>query len=140
MRGNRARAVATRSECPKPLTQEQLLEQLSRGALQCQEVERQLKGLHGPELETIIKLYRVLIMKFSLEAETAPELFKLAKDLMRPVMEWARLQEQRREHDLAEQKYRDQQASQKAVRAREEGGDALTPETLARIERELKLL
>jgi hypothetical protein len=117
-----------------------LLEQLSRGALQCQEAERRLKGLQGPELETIIKLYRVLIMKFSLEAETAPELFKLAKDLMRPVMEWARLQEQRREHDFAEQKYRDQQATQRAARTREEGGDALTPETLARIERELKLL
>lgn len=86
----------------------------------------------------------MLILKFSLEAEVAPDLFRLANDLMKPVLDWARLQEKRRERELAEQKYRDQVEVQKADRDQharaESGADGLTPETVEKIQNELRLL
>jgi hypothetical protein len=99
-------------------------------------VERQLGESPAPELETLIKLYRVLILKFSLEANVAPELFKLVCDLMKPVMDWARLQEKRKERELAEQKHRDRI---EAKTARETKDDGLAPDTLQKIQREIKL-
>jgi hypothetical protein len=124
--------------------QEELLAQITHGGRLCVEIEKQFGENPAPELETLIKLYRVLILKFSLEAQVAPELFRLVTDLMRPVMEWARLQEKRRERELAEQKYRDQVRTQKANQAKEQqaqsGEAALTSETIEKIQRELKLM
>ena len=117
-----------------------LLRQIAQGAAICKKVERQLAKHPAPRLETLIKLHRLMILKLSLEAEAAPNLFKLVNDLMRPVIEWARLEEKRKDRELAEQKRRDQLEAQKAARDKMPGGDALRPETLARIERELKLL
>jgi len=119
---------------------EQLLEQIRVGAEQCAEVERQLARHPAPELETLIKLHRVLVLKFSLEAETAPELLKLVKDLMKPVMDWAELQEKGKQRELAEQRHREQMAARKAAPGGSNaGGEALKPETLEQIERELNL-
>jgi len=124
--------------------EEQLLSQISQGARLCAEVESKLSQDPAPELETLIKVYRVLILKLSLEANVAPELFKLASGLMKPVMDWARLQEKRRELELAEQKYRDHVEARKTAQAREAraqaGAATLSPETLEKIERELNLL
>lgn len=110
--------------------------QITHGGRLCAEVERVLSQNPAPELETLIKLYRVLILKFSLEANVSPGLFQLVCNLMKPVMEWARLEEKRKERELAEQKYRDSVDTKKAIHAE---GAALTPETLQQIERELKL-
>ena len=116
-----------------------MLAQIAEGAGLCVEVERQLSRNPTPQLETLIKLYRVLVLKICVEAEGAPSLLKLANELMRPVLEWARLEEKRKERELGEQKYRDQ--VEKAAREKCDGAaGALTPETLAKIERELKLL
>lgn len=123
---------------------EELLAQITHGGRLCAELESQLGKNPPPELETLIKLYRVMILKFSAEANVAPDLFKLVTDLMKPVMDWARLQEKRRERELAEQKYRDQVEAQKAAQAKadktEAGGAGLSPETHEKIQRELKLL
>ena len=120
--------------------QERLLDRIARAAERCREVEELLGRIPAPELETLIKLHRVLILKFSLEAEVAPELLKLAKDLMKPVLDWARLEEQCKRRELTEQKYRDQVEAEKAARDKTNHGEGLTPETLEKIERELKLL
>jgi hypothetical protein len=135
-----ARLTRWQAEREGPRTQEWLLEQIARGARQCREVERQLRRHPAPEVETLIKLYRVLILRFSLEAEAAPELLKLVNDLMKPVLEWGRLEEKRKERQLAERKYRDQVETRKAAETRAAKGDTLTPETLEKIERELNLL
>ena len=122
----------------------QLLEQIAAGTRHCAEVEKEFGQNPPPELETIIKLHRVIILQLSAQMDARPEATRLAMALMKPVMDWARLQEQRRERELSEQKYRDQMAAQKAVierelkAARAEGG--ISPETLEKIERELKLL
>ena len=122
--------------------QTELLEQIALAARHCRELEGQFGEHPAPELETLIRLHRVLVLNLSLRAERAPELLKLVKELMKPVMDWAQLQEKRKQRELAEQKYRDQVEAQKAAgaRAAQPGGGALTPETLGKIERELNLL
>ena len=122
---------------------QKLLNQINRGAALCAEVERRLAGNAAPELETLIKLFRVIILKLSVEANVAPDLLKLVNDLIKPVLDWARLEEKRKEREFSEQKYQEQAASQQAARGKEQkagnGENALTPETLEKIERELKL-
>ena len=108
--------------------QELLLGQIARCARECREVEQQLDHYPAPELETIIKLHRVLLLKFSAEANVAPEMLKFVKELMKPVMDWARLQEKRKDRETEQQR---RQAGD---------GDALSAETLEKIERELNLL
>jgi hypothetical protein len=109
--------------------QEELLEQIAQGAKHCAELEKEFGQSPPPGIETLLKVYRVLVLKVSNEANGRPELLRLAAGLMRPVLEWAKMDEQRKERELAEQKRRDQGAG--------EGG--LRPETLERIEREINL-
>jgi hypothetical protein len=121
--------------------QEDLLDQIALAARHCRELEAQFGEHPAPGLETIIKVHHTLVLNLSLQAEEAPERLKQVKDLMKPIMDWAQLQEKRRQRELAEQKYRDQVEAQKTARAREEqpGSGALTPDTLGKIERELNL-
>ena len=119
--------------------QEKLLEQISYGTSLCAQIERQLAAHPAPELETLIKLYRVIILKLSLEADVAPELLNLANDLMKPVIDWARLEEKRKEREFAEKRRHDELAAGEQSRRVAEGENALTAETLQKIERELKL-
>jgi len=117
--------------------QELLLERILAGGKLCHEVESQLRQFPSPELETIIKLHRVLVLGLSAEAQTRPGRFNLVAALMKPVMEWARLEEKRKLRELAEQKYRDQSAAKKSEQ--NGPGASLTPGTLDKIERELNL-
>lgn len=119
--------------------QEQLLERIAQGGKLCREVEQQLKQHLSPELESLIKLYRMFVLRFCSEAQDAPEAFALASSLMRPVMEWARLEEKRKQRELAEQKHRDELAARQEAKAASVAPKVLTPETLERIERELHL-
>ena len=119
--------------------QEKLLAQISYGAELCAQAERRLAAHPAPELETLIKVYRVLILKLSLEANVAPKMLKLVSTLMKPVMDWAQLEEKRKEREFAQQKHREQLATDQENKRENAGKDGLTPETLEKIERELKL-
>jgi len=90
-------------------------------------------------VETLIKLFRVLILKFSVEANAAPGLLKLVNDLMKPVLDWARLEEKRKEREFAEHKYAAQKTDSEKATKDASGQNALSQETLEKIERELKL-
>lgn len=120
--------------------EELLLDQIARGARLCARVERQLRRHPAPGLETLIQLHRVLVLKFSLEADAAPGLLRLVKDLMKPVLEWERLLEERKGRDLAERKHRDQVEARKIAGGGKGAGGGLTRGTLEKIERELNLL
>jgi hypothetical protein len=126
------------------LIQDRILERIATGAQQCQEVEKQLAETPAPELDTLIKLHRVLIFRLSTEANANPELLELVDRLMKPVLGYYKLEDKRRETSLAERKYRDAVAEKKAViereleRAKTTGG--ISAETLTKIEAELKLL
>lgn len=121
-----------------------LLRQIATGARQHQDVLQEFAKHPAPELETIIKLHRVLILKLSTQANADPDMLELLGRLMKPTMEFAKLQEKRRELELLEQKYRDLVAERKAAieaeigKARTKGG--VTAETLEKIEAELRLL
>jgi hypothetical protein len=117
--------------------QEQLLAQIAYAASHCAEIERAFGKNPPPELETLIKVYRVLILKLSAEAQANPDQLKLAISLMKPVLDWERFEDARNERERAEKKDRE---TQQAARNREAGEDALRPETLEQIERELSLL
>jgi hypothetical protein len=87
--------------------QERLLGQIASGARQCQEVERELGKSPPPDLETLIKLHRVLVMKLSTQANVDPSLFKALGYLMKPVLEFAKLQEKRAARELDETKWKE---------------------------------
>ena len=123
---------------------EQLLNQIAAGARHCGQLEEHFGKNPPPELETLIKLHRVIILQLSAQMHSNPDAVRSVTTLMKPVMDWARLQEQRRERELAERKYRDQVEAQKAALEREvnaaKSGGGLSPETLEKIERELNLM
>ena len=123
---------------------ELLLDMIARGARQCRELERELGKTAAPELELLIQLHRALILKLTTEANAAPALLSAVADLMKPVMDWARLEEKQRLRRFAEKKYRNQVAAQKAAIEREiraaKATGGISPETLERVERELRLL
>ena len=115
--------------------QESLLARIAQGAVLCRELDAQLRQHPAPELETIIKLYRVLLLKLSAEVQAVPDLRHLVSTLIKPVMDWARLEEKRKDREWVEQQAR------RAKRNGETGhaDHALRSETLTKIERELKL-
>jgi len=131
------RGAPTRSARSQKRLQEQLLAQIAYAASHCAEIERAFGENPPPELETLIKVYRVLILKLSAEAQANPDQLKLAISLMKPVLDWARFEDAREERKRGEDKERE---AQQAARNREAGEDALRPETLEQIERELSLL
>jgi len=120
--------------------QECLLERIAESARFCREIEKQLRQHPAPELETIIHLYRMLILKLGTQLQAAPELLETVGSLIKPVMDWARIEEQRADRELARQKHLDQLAAQQAKEKEKPGaGQALTDQTRRKIERELTL-
>ena len=81
--------------------------------------------------------YQRILLKLSGEVQDNPQLLALLNSLNRSVMDWERLEEKRKHRELDQQRYREQQAA----RQKEQPGcdGALHPETVEKIERELKL-
>jgi hypothetical protein len=121
--------------------QQSLLERIVESAKLCQEIEKQLRQYSGPELETIIQLHRMLILKLSAQVQAAPELLEHVSTLIKPVMDWARIEEKRSDRELARQQHQDRLAAQRAANEKEKSGpaNALRDETRKKIERELNL-
>ena len=90
--------------------QASLLAQIATGAQQCKAVERQFARNAAPELETLIKLHRVLILQLSTQGNANPEFLKLADQLMRTAMEFVSGQtkaaHKERELNVTEAKFR----------------------------------
>ena len=124
--------------------QEKFLDRITRGAQTMRTIEESFRDNPDPHIEALLRNFRLIIAELTVQGDIDPEKIKLIPVLMSPVMEYARLTEKRREIELAENKYRDHVAAQKAALEREIGAakvaGGLTPETLEKIERELKLL
>lgn len=84
--------------------QTRLLGQIASGSRECKEVEKAFGQDPPPELETLIKLHRVLIMKLSTMAVADPELLSLASGMMKPMIAYAKVQEQAKSRELDERK------------------------------------
>ena len=117
----------------------QLLEQIAEGGPLCREIEAHLNQCPGPELGILIKLCRVLALKACVEAQAVPERLPFFSALMKATMECARLEETRKQHKLAEQKYRDELAARQTARTARSDPKVITPGTVKQIERELNL-
>ena len=118
---------------------EQLLEQVAEGGRLCRELETRLNQCPAPELEVLIKFYRVLVLKACGEAQAGPERLAFFSALMKAILEWARLEEKRKQRELTEQKYHDDLSAREKAEASRLGPKVLTPETLKKIEHELHL-
>jgi hypothetical protein len=75
------------------LLEDRLLGQIASGARQCREVEAQFAENPAPEFETLIRLHRVLILKLSTQGNAEPEMLELVNQMMKPVVQFARLQQ-----------------------------------------------
>jgi DNA-binding phage protein len=84
--------------------QERLLAQIASGARQCQEVESALEKNSAPELDTLIKLHRVLILKLSTEGNVDAEQLELVNRMMREVIKFARLEQLAQQNRIEERK------------------------------------
>jgi hypothetical protein len=131
--GRRAKTRELSHEEARQL-EESLLARIAHGAVLCRQLEAQLRQHPAPEAETIIKLYRVLLLKLSAEVQAVPDLRHLIAALIKPVMDWARLEEKRKEREWLREK-----AAVSKTRGKGHRDRALSPETLQKIERELKL-
>ncbi|MEI8289814.1 MAG: hypothetical protein WCH99_10100 [Verrucomicrobiota bacterium] len=89
--------------------QSSLLQQIASGAQQCREVEAQFGSNPAPELDTLIKLHRVLILNLTTQGNADPELLKLADQLTRTALEFVsgktKAAFKERELTLAEEKF-----------------------------------
>src|ERR1700739_4658108 len=57
--------------------QEQLLHEISSGAQQCEQVEKEFAEAAAPDMETLLKLHRVLLLQLSTQASADPQLIQL---------------------------------------------------------------
>lgn len=127
-------------------SEEAFLSQIASGANHCRQVEAEFAKNPAPELETVMKMHRVLSMQMATQANANPKAFKILGSLMASLLEYARLQKKGEELAQAERKLKileENHAKAKAelesaLTKRTDGG--LTPEALKQIEEAAKLL
>lgn len=85
--------------------QSRLLAQITTGSRACKEVEAQFAKTDAPELASLIKLHRVLIMQLATQASADPALIELVTGAMKPVLEFAKLELKGREFGLERDKW-----------------------------------
>ena len=115
--------------------QKMMLRLITEGARQTDELERQLASHPPPELETLLKLHRVLILQLTLKAVDGSGRLRVAQELMRPLLQWAQIEEKRR---AREERARAADPSRKLT-LEEERRQALENETLNLCEQQLRL-
>jgi len=84
--------------------QDRVLDRITTGAAAVKQVEKQFAKDAPPEVETLIKIHRVLIMQLSLQAAANPDLLRTASECMKPVMAYLKVQEQRADRNLEERR------------------------------------
>jgi len=84
---------------------ERILERVSSGAQLSGELEAAFREHAAPQIETLIKLLKVLVMQASVDGGTDPKLLMLVPQLMRPVLEELKVRQRDRELGLAEQRF-----------------------------------
>jgi DNA-binding phage protein len=110
--------------------QARLLDQIASGAQQVREVEKQFSKNPAPELDTLIKLQRVILLSLSTQAGTDPSTLELIGNSFRAVMDSEKLKLKRQELELNKEKFDHlKQMADKGERTDKVLSDAeLTPE------------
>jgi hypothetical protein len=84
--------------------QDELLRDIAESAKDCAEIEAAFAKNPAPAIKLLIKLNRLTALRLNKEGRMDPGLVRLMTVVMKPVLDWARLEEQRRarEHGVAE--------------------------------------
>lgn len=118
--------------------QARILDQIASAAGHSAAIESEFSRNPAPAIETLIRLHQVLLLKLSSQAEGAPELIALVARLMKPALEWVRIEERRKDRALRERKYEEERSAGNPGDQRGPAG-ALKPATVEKIEQELTL-
>lgn len=87
------------------LAEEKLLQSIATGASLCRKLDAEMGANPPPELDTIMRLNRVLIMSLSTTGQANPEHLEMADRMTRTVLDHARTTMKARELTLAENKF-----------------------------------
>lgn len=126
------------------LAEEKLLHSIATGAQLCRKLDAEMGANPPPELDTIMRLNRVLIMSLSTTGQANPEHLQMADRMTRTVLEHMKVLEKRQDRALMERRVvlleeKSANALRLIAEARKSTG-GVTPETLEKIEKELRLL
>ncbi|HVU07654.1 MAG TPA: hypothetical protein VHG89_03830 [Verrucomicrobiae bacterium] len=101
--------------------QDALLGQIASGARQSAAVEKQFSKNPAPELETLIKLQRVILLQLSTQANANPEFLELIGNSFKAVLESEKLKLKRAQLYLAREEFEFQTCEKilKAIRDKE---------------------
>lgn len=96
---------AQRQQAQTEARMAKVLGSIASGAQTVQRVESEFAKNAPPELATLIRLLQVLIMELSTQAFADPALLELVASLMKPVLEFAKLDVKRGSLNLDRQKF-----------------------------------
>ncbi len=120
--------------------EERFLERIERGAGLCKRIEARFGKNPAPAIETLIKVQRVLLLNLSAKTEESPAVGRLIATLMKPLLDWSRIEQRKKEKEEELILRREEIEKRRGEEERDGEGDGLRPETLQKIERELNLL
>ena len=92
----------------------------------------------GRAIDAVVRRLRLELFKSNCDPEAEGKRLGLAVDLLKPVVDWAGVQESRKVRELAEKKYRDVVAEKRAPK-KPKGRGGVSPENLRRAEEALNL-
>jgi hypothetical protein len=122
------------------LYEELLLEQIERAGDECARIESAFSKNPAPAVDTLLKVYKVLVLKLNNEANVSKELLQLAANLLKPLLEMKWMELKKEENEDAKLERRNEMDLRRAAEQRDASREGLRPETLEQIEKELKLL
>lgn len=87
------------------LVQEQLLERVASGARFVRDLEDRFSKDAPPELSTLVNLLKLLVMQLSVHGAADPKTLSIVSGLMKPVMDFAKLQQAQQELELSRARF-----------------------------------
>ena len=115
--------------------QARLLGQITSGARQCAEVEKQFGKNPAPALETLIKLQRVILLDLSTKASANPALLDLIGNSFKAVLTAEKLKLQREEYSLDRERFELESAALMLDKALREKADEINASSLSQADK-----
>lgn len=84
--------------------QQVILDRISSGAQSAQQIAKAFDRAPAPEVEALIRLHRFIVHQLAVNGMAEPKLLATASAMMRPVMEWARLEDRAKDRALDERR------------------------------------
>lgn len=115
--------------------QERVLARITAGAEQSRQIEKQFSKDAPPEVDTIIKLLRVLIMQLSVQATAQPDLLDVVNPIMRSVLNFEKVKQKDRELTLDREKFEVETAEKLLDAALRQKADELNASNLSQADK-----